>query len=236
MNQSFHILFKSYTDSDPMGKLIFFLLLILSILCWAVIAWKGLLYFRIKRIGASNMSLIENPRDGILSLTLPPSAGFGVYQELFEKMKSKALKLLEKNQYFSSQEAHQVFLSKDDLELIGEDLHASIAKTMKQVDSGLFILYNLTSLSPFVGILGTVWGILICLFEMQKGSQTLSSSLIIQGLSTALGTTVIGLLIAIPALISYALLKNQSKGIALHLNLYAKEMLTHLELQYKKVN
>jgi biopolymer transport protein TolQ len=238
MNQSLSILIKSYLDSDFFGKGIFLGLFFLSISCWVVIGWKFWHFKLLKKVTATQMALLESAEEGILSLQFPKPEDAHViaFYHLFHRMKTKTLKVLEKNQYFSKEPNAAVFLTKDDLEMISEDLQAGIAKEMKTIESGLFILNSSVSLSPFLGILGTVWGILISLFEMQKGSSALSNTIIIQGLSTALATTVIGLLIAIPALIGYAFLKNLTKSIALDFNLFSSEMLSKLELQYKKVN
>ena len=238
MNQSLSILIKSYIDSDFFGKGIFLGLFLLSICCWVVIGWKFWHFRQLKKITSSQMSLLESAHEGILSLQFPKPQDQHViaFYNLFSCMKSKTIKILEKNQFFSKTSDDAVFLTKDDLLMVAEDLQAAIAKEMKTIDSGLFILNSSVSLSPFLGILGTVWGILISLFEMQKGSSALSNTIIIQGLSTALATTVIGLLIAIPALVGYAFLKNYTKGIALDFNLFSSEMLSKLELQYKKVN
>lgn len=159
------------------------------------------------------------------------------FQKLFEKFKKKTMVLLEKNQYFTQmrQENASVFLSKDDLRLIEQELGSTLVSEMKQVDKGLFLLNTSVSLAPFLGILGTVWGILLSLFEMQKGTSSFSNTIIIQGLSTALATTVLGLLIAIPSLVGHSILKSFSKGIWIDLELFAHQLLSIVELQYRKV-
>ena len=105
---------------------------------------------------------------------------------------------------------------------------------LKKLDDNLFILHTIVSLAPFVGILGTVWGILISLFEMRGHSSALSNSAIISGLSTALGTTVLGLIIAIPALIAYNFLKNAHRTFYSQMQDFSHYLLSSVQLQYKK--
>jgi biopolymer transport protein TolQ len=236
MTSSISILLKAYLDSDFFGKGIFISLFLLSTLSWVVIIYKSLIYKKIKQQMTKDKEVIENLSDGILNLSsFEPVSEFEPYKNLYSRMQEKAFKILEKNQYFAKDKQQAIFLNKDDLALISVDLEAGIAKEMKKVENGLFILNSSVSLAPFLGILGTVWGILISLFEMQKGA-SFSNTVIIQGLSTALATTVIGLLIAIPALIGYAYLKSVAKSVYIDLGVYSQELVSKLELQYKKVD
>lgn len=236
MNQCLSILIKSFLDSDLFGKGIFLSLFALSIGCWIIISYKSWIIYAIKKEAKKNFLALENSSDGVLNIPITSSSkNFAEpFYQIYIRLKKKAVKSLEKNRYFTEDDS-AVFLTKDDLTLISADMDAAIASEMKKIDDGLYILTGSVSLAPFLGILGTVWGILISLFEMQKGASTLSNTLIIQGLSTALGTTVIGLLVAIPALIGSIFLKSLSKSIMMDLGLFSHELLTNLELQYKKV-
>ena len=237
MNQSFAILFKSFADSDFFGKGIFFALFTLSLVCWIIIGYKAWIFHLMKREVNLQFQSLAKAQDGILNADLSPIKDLKIqpFIYLYFRMREKTIKILEKNQFFTKTPENKVFLTKDDLALIHHELDSGIAHQMKEIENGLFVLNNSVSLAPFLGILGTVWGILISLFEMQKGSNAFSNTVIIQGLSTALATTVIGLLIAIPALIGHAYLKSITKGIALDLSLFSNELVSKLELQYKKV-
>ncbi|MGL5264266.1 MAG: MotA/TolQ/ExbB proton channel family protein, partial [Candidatus Rhabdochlamydia sp.] len=63
-----------------------------------------------------------------------------------------------------------------------------------------------------------------------------SNSVIIGGLSTALATTVLGLVIAIPALIAYNYLKHRISNYSSEMQDFLYELLSYLELQYRKVD
>ncbi len=232
-----NILMRSFLDSDSFGRSIFFSLFLLSILCWIAIAYKIWLFYQIKKLKSESFLSIENGQNSILTLKLHPASfhAFHPFNSILIRLKEKTVRILEKNRYFITDPNESVFLSKDDLETLAADLDAAIAKEVKKIENGLFILNGSVSLAPFLGILGTVWGILISLFEMQKGSSAFSNTVIIQGLSTALATTVLGLLIAIPALIGSIYLKSIAKSIAIDLALFSQELLSQLGLQYKKV-
>ncbi len=103
----------------------------------------------------------------------------------------------------------------------------------KFLEKNLFILATIVSLAPFLGLLGTVWGILTTFsqLQMQGGSQV-----VLGGLSMALATTVLGLIDAIPALVGYSFLKNKIREFQTDMDGFATEMLATVELQYRKVD
>jgi biopolymer transport protein TolQ len=104
------------------------------------------------------------------------------------------------------------------------------------LEKDLFILSTSVTLAPFLGLLGTVWGILVTFSELQAGSSAGSNTAIIGGLSTALSTTVLGLVIAIPALIAYNYLKNNLRMFTSDMEDFLHNLISTLELQYRKVD
>ena len=91
-------------------------------------------------------------------------------------------------------------------------------------------------LAVAVGILITVWGILIAFSELGSGGSAGSNMAILGGLSTALATTVMGLIIAIPALVSSNYLRNRLKYYSSDMEEFLYELLSSVELQYRKAD
>ena len=82
----------------------------------------------------------------------------------------------------------------------------------------------------------TVWGILVSFGELQAGHAATSNGVILGGLSTALTTTVLGLLIAIPALIGHSYFKALIRQFCLEMGKFSHFLLSTVELQYRKVD
>jgi biopolymer transport protein TolQ len=103
----------------------------------------------------------------------------------------------------------------------------------KKLEKNLYVLSTIVSLAPFIGLLGTVWGILITFSSMQShmagGSQG-----ILEGLSLALTTTVLGLVDAIPALIGYNYLKNSARDFRVEMENFNTSLVSAVEMQYKR--
>ncbi|MCB1107591.1 MAG: MotA/TolQ/ExbB proton channel family protein [Chlamydiia bacterium] len=225
------VFLQAFNSADFFGKLIFFALFLLSCGSWVFLLKK---FWMIKtiRIGAKRFQKMAHlHKEEILNLTSHSKNPFSI---LYNKLKEQTLVILDKNHYFF--QGNENYLSGLDIEFLESHLHTTIAKQKEWIEKNLFILSVTKSLAPFLGLLGTVWGILISFGELQAGHSVTSNTVILGGLSTALTTTVLGLLIAIPALIAHSYLKNLSKHFTLEMVEFSHFLLSTIELQYRKVD
>jgi biopolymer transport protein TolQ len=228
-----NVIFRAYSESDSFGKLIFLALFILSLAIWFVLIQKALLFQKCRKAGIKMQETIKKNESQILQVAISEDSVTNPFTNIYLALKEKTVEILEKNIFFVKNES--VFLSEADINLIEAFTINAICKESKTLEKNLFILSTSVSLAPFIGILGTVWGILICLAEMQKGGAVHSNSLILSGLSMALATTVLGLVIAIPALIAHSYLKNSLKCFQTDMEDFSNLLISTIELQYRKV-
>lgn len=236
--------FSAYTQSDLFGKAIIWGLFALSVLSWVVLLHKFLLVREARKISKQFQARVEEERDTLLSIDVrrfaqprSPEAPHP-FCDIFLCLKKKTLEVLEKNRFFVAQSAHtetSPYLSKADLELIESHVLTTISMQSKKLDANLFVLSTTVSLAPFLGLLGTVWGILVSFSGLQQSSAAGSNSLMLAGIATALCTTVLGLVIAIPALISHSYLRSAVKTFSSEMEDFLYLLLSHVELQYRKV-
>ena len=92
------------------------------------------------------------------------------------------------------------------------------------MEERLGLLGSIVSAAPFLGLLGTVWGVMIAFCGM-AAQGTANINAIAPGVSGALLTTVGGLLVAIPALIGFNLLTNKIKRLTIDLDNAAEQLL-----------
>ncbi len=237
---------SAYTQSDLLGKLIIFGLISLSILCWVVLIQKIWTARQVEAVSQAFYKACVLNKDRLLHLELaelPKPKNKGVphpFAEIFFRLKTKTVEILNKNLHFSSQQsgigAAQVYLSSADLETVESCLLTTLSCQVKKLEKNLFILSTIVTLAPFLGLLGTVWGILITFSELSNGGSSGSNMAVLGGLSTALVTTVLGLIIAIPALISYNYLKNAIRNYGTSMEEFIYQLLSHVELQYRKAD
>lgn len=239
------LIWNAYSQSDLFGKMIFLALFSLSLLCWIILLHKTYVIYSIRKLTPKYLQTIDKQKNNILDIKTSVIPQFikkevtNPFFFIYTHTKQSTLHFLKKNQYFQ-QTMHpstmDTFLSKTDIESIDETIQTHIHQQTKKLEKNLFILSTIVSLAPFLGILGTVWGILISLFEMQSAGSAQSSSLILSGLSTALATTVLGLVIAIPALICYNYLQTAIKNLYVDMSHFGHDLLANIELQYRKVD
>ncbi len=83
-----------------------------------------------------------------------------------------------------------------------DNLAVVVDRIVRPFDKNLWFLSMVSYVSPFIGLFGTIWGVMDS-FASIGVNQSVSIGVIAPGLATALGTTALGLIAAIPAAIAY---------------------------------
>ncbi|MDP7149625.1 MAG: protein TolQ [Paracoccaceae bacterium] len=113
---------------------------------------------------------------------------------------------------------------------IDRSMDVAIAKEAEGLQKGLPILATIGSTAPFVGLFGTVWGIMNAFVEI-AAQQNTNLAVVAPGIAEALMATALGLLAAIPAVIFYNKLSSDSDRIVGGYEAFADEFSTLLSRQ-----
>ncbi len=111
------------------------------------------------------------------------------------------------------------------IEKMGGILEMGIEKQMSKVDKGFTFLATVGSTAPFIGLFGTVWGIMNS-FQSIAISRNTSLAIVAPGIAEALFATALGLLAAIPAVVAYNKFNNDSKKYSQKLESFSKRFLS----------
>lgn len=223
--------FDAYTESDLLGKLIFIMLLVLSVVSWSVLIHKVWLTKNVKKDSWQfRKHFFESKKDPLsassaLSSTSDAPNAFGI---IYDVLKNKTVEIFEMNG------SDDTYLTSADIALLETHASSTISSLTKFLEKNLYILSTIVTLAPFLGLLGTVYGILTTFTELKAVGAGGSNQVILGGLSLALSTTVLGLLDAIPALIGYNYLKNLVHDFDAEMGRFATDVLSTLELHYRK--
>ena len=143
------------------------------------------------------------------------------------------------------QEAYD--LAKNDDSFLGQVLSAGLGKLSKgyapaieamqevgeeenmKLDHRLSYMALIGTLSPMIGLFGTVHGMINSFSVIANSPTTPKPSQLAQGISTALFTTLIGLLIAIPAIALYNILKNKISRLVLEVGILSEELMSRFQ-------
>lgn len=232
--------FDAYLHSDLLGKLIFIGLIILSICSWIIILHKGWLTYQARKNSSHFYAIFQTQKSNPLGLEYEKGLKKqpNPFYDLYSILKKHTIDILNKNRRFGGANNQNTpsYLSPSDIDFVDAHLISAVDHQTKNLEKHLFILSTVVSLGPFLGLLGTVWGILTTFSELQVQGAGSTNQMVLGGLSLALATTVLGLLDAIPALIGYNYLKNTIHAFATDMNGFSTEILASVEMQYRKVD
>jgi biopolymer transport protein TolQ len=173
-------------------KLVMVGLLVASVWCWAIIINKLILFSRAQRATVqfedvfwSGKSLDE------LYATLSSRPTHGMATLFVAAMREWRRSIQGAGSSFMGLQAR-----------IEKVLDVSISREVEKLESNLLVLATVASAGPFIGLFGTVWGIMTS-FRSIAASKNTSLAVVAPGIAEALFATAIGLFAAIPALIAY---------------------------------
>ena len=104
-----------------------------------------------------------------------------------------------------------------------DNLDTIVDKLIRPFDKNLWFLSMVSYVAPFIGLFGTVWGVMDS-FTAIGVNQSVSIGVIAPGLAVALGTTALGLIAAVPAAIAYNVFSKKSDDLYDKLDETVKEM------------
>jgi biopolymer transport protein TolQ len=209
-----------FLSADWVVKLVMLGLLGASIWCWAIIIDKSMLYGRVnrqmnafERVFWSGQSL----EDLYQQMQERPSAGLGaVFVAAMKEWKRSH------EQNAASYLGVQARLDKV--------LDVAINRESEGLERRLGFLATVAAASPFIGLFGTVWGIMNS-FTSIAASKSTNLAVVAPGIAEALFATALGLLAAIPATIAYNKLSADANKLIGRLESFADEFSTILSRQ-----
>ena len=110
-------------------------------------------------------------------------------------------------------------------ERLGGALQSNIEKQMNIIEKNYTFLATVGSTAPFIGLFGTVWGIMNS-FQSIAISRNTSLAIVAPGIAEALFATALGLLAAIPAVVAYNKFSNDSKKYFQKLENFSKRFIS----------
>lgn len=122
-------------------------------------------------------------------------------------------------------------LTLNQLETMRAVVERHVADEALVLEDQMGLLATAVSAAPFLGLLGTVWGVMDAFSGMaSSGSAALSA--VAPGISGALLTTIVGLLVALPSMIGYNLLSARIRRISVQMDNFAQEFVSEIQNNY----
>jgi len=114
---------------------------------------------------------------------------------------------------------------------VGVEMQVAAGEEVRRLEKGMSSLATIASVSPFIGLFGTVWGVMDAFSGLGEAG-TASLRAVAPGISEALITTAAGLFAAIPALIAYNHFLHGIRSVATRMSDFASEFVAKIETLY----
>ncbi len=216
-----------WAKATPEAKGIIIVLAIFSIFAWSVMASKALQMRRAKKLNEYFDAEFRSQTSvmGIFDRRIQVDGCplFAVYHsgclELEVRLKT------------GDGSARRKHISLKSMEYVKRALESTVARESLKLESGLILLAIAVSGAPFLGLLGTVWGVMSAFsYVAMAGRADLAT--MAPGVAAALMTTVAGLLVAIPSMFGYNWLVHNLRVFTVELDNFAQELISRMETEY----
>lgn len=233
----------AFRESDILGKGIVLLLLIISIYAWWIMIRRGLNIYRAMRMSERFLNSFTNRENIVGALQeaqRTPCPVTDTYMIGMEKLLSC---------YFDDPEQAARFISRPavrpgtgapadeppvnaltgaQIEAVQIAMEREVSAQVMVLEEGIPLLGTIVTLSPFLGLFGTVWGVMYAFCGVAI-AQKPDFSALAPGVAGALLTTVAGLVVAIPSVVGYNLLLNSIRKMTVYMDNFTEEFMAKVK-------
>ncbi len=215
-----------WDQATPEAKAIIFCLIIFSIVAWSVMIAKAIQMRRAKKLNQYFRTEYRTQKN-VLDVFDRRVQADGC--PMFMVYNSGSLELDARLKGPDGSRKRNISLK--GMEHVKRTLENSVAQESLRLESGLILLAIAVSGAPFLGLLGTVWGVMSTFGHVaQQGKADLAT--MAPGVAAALITTVAGLLVAIPSMFGYNWLVHTLRVLTVELDNFAQDLVSKMETEY----
>ena len=233
-----------FQSTGTEGWVVIVLLAIMAVLSWMVMAFKAAFLGRVKKDNhaflaeyqkLSNRNIMAIDRDDVEDEASESESLFGdhdhfqssplyhVYHRGIAELKDR----------IEAKGGETAVLNEASVNSIRSGLEAYVTREIQALNRNMVLLTIAVSGGPFIGLLGTVLGVMIT-FAAIAASGDVNIAAIAPGVAAALLTTVAGLVVAIPAMFGYNWLATRIKAMVADMHVFTEEFVTKIAEQYGK--
>ena len=224
---------EAYKQSDSVGQAIVWLLFLGSIFTWTIMVEKWL---TLKKAKALSTKFVEDFRKEFYPLQCYKMSK-GNASPVSIVFKHGATNLIEFYDMtedecgdYGTDKCPVKKLTTAEIETVRSALERAVSDQILVIEDKIGLLATAVSVSPFFGLFGTVWGVMMAFCGLATQGRA-DISAIAPGVSGALLTTVVGLVVAIPSLIGYNVLTNTIRQITVYMDNFVEEFMAKVKLE-----
>ncbi len=218
----------AFQKATTEGKITIGVLLVVSLVSWTVIIRKTRQLWRARVAARQFYAAFGNSRDP-LELFRKKADFIGAPANEVYQVGAKELQYHLVNNPVQVKGQTKVSLAARDL--VRVSLERAVSTQTLSLEKGMIVLSTAVAGGPFIGLLGTVWGVMETFSGVARANQA-SLTAMAPGVAGALIATVIGLMVAIPAMFAYNFMVTSIRAITQELDNFTSEFATQIEHQY----
>lgn len=215
--------------AGPVGQLVMLTLLIFSLASWTIVIMKARMFKRSRIDSEDFLETFWNSANlneaNVAAAEFEDSPEAAVFIAGFSELQ-KINKI--RNRKEDSEIPETLDMQLATMDNLKRAIRKAESQTLADLGRNLPFLATTGSATPFIGLFGTVWGIMASFHDIgQRGSASLA--VVAPGISEALVATAAGLAVAIPAVIFYNYYANKLEDVENNINIFATDFLNLVE-------
>ena len=218
----------AFKAATPEGKMTIYALAVVSVLSWTVIITKARQLWRARKVAKKFFTAYRSTRDPLdLLRSKQEFDGTPAYEVYVTGAEEMSYHLKNNPIQFNG----KAKISRSAFDFVRVAMERVVSAEGMGLEKGMIVLSTAVAGGPFIGLLGTVWGVMETFSGVAKANAATLTAMA-PGVAGALIATVIGLLVAIPAMFAYNFMVTQVRGITQQLDDFASEFATQLDHTY----
>ncbi|MFQ5788306.1 MAG: protein TolQ [Thermodesulfobacteriota bacterium] len=233
--------FGLISTAGPVVKVTLLLLLLMSVISWAIIFSKHFVLRKAIKRSEKFLDLYHssgnfgNLYQSTKHLKGPVADLFRAGYEELLRIRRSGTGMPVKNTETKTNPEMEVAADLGVVELVERVLKREMSAEVSRLESSLIFLATTGSTAPFIGLFGTVWGIMTAFIGLASRADVPTLQAVAPGIAEALIATAIGLAAAIPAVVAYNYFVNKVKRIDVEMENFSAEFLNIIERYLKRI-
>jgi len=223
----------AYSTSDLISQGIVLLLVLMSVYAWTIMVEKAVSLVRVRRSCRRFLDQFE-PAESLLELSLREREFAGPLAEAYfaaldEIMNALGVDASQVDLYCRRRVLPRL-LSENEIGKVRAVIERVLTRQNMLIEERLGALSTIITLAPFLGLLGTVWGVMLAFVGMARMGRP-DLSVLAPGVCGALLTTVVGLVVAIPSVVGLNTLLNAVKQTNVEMDNFIDDFVAKMRLE-----
>jgi biopolymer transport protein TolQ len=228
-----NMVLDTFLISDGLGKAIVLILIVASIVAWCIMLAKHLELMKVEKSDQAFRRAFDRQENPLEIYVRGPSHPDSPMARVYDKACLAVKREFETQARKQHRNLSQIDLSQERLTALQIDAIRKIAECAAAdqillIEDQMSALGSVYTTAPMMGLFGTVWGVMVAFHGMgQQGTPNISA--VAPGISSAMLTTVVGLLVAIPSALGCNKLNEKIRFLGIQLENFSEEFATRLQ-------